>query len=687
VGLITKAIEKLENPEGVPPQTEIPPSPEETTAAAEEAVLLIEKQALASKVVMPSPEESGPSLEQTDSSPEEVRSSPKRTAISAEERVPSAPESAPSAEEATLPLKKTAPPATEAVPAPKGAGSSPQGTITSPQEAALSQNKAASSPGRAPPALKEGSPPPRPKRGVAVLAAACLVIAALLGAGYVFLVKPKSEVPQRLPGQSLSAKREALKAAQVDSERRVGAEAGEVTGGTTRKEPATPDAAEGTSGAKTAKPQSAERLVKAEPLSASPGGFAVQVSASSDKKVAENIVSQMIAGGYKAYLQETEVPGEGSVYRVRIGAFDSHRKALATKEEIANRYGMEGWIDNYSPGVESKPAASSKSMEKVLVPKRAAVKAGLADSSKADQGVPGDEASTVVSERQTSASQTESGTAQSEIEVPPELTSFSSPGGERRIPTEAGPSEPQEATTAEHVAAEAGPFEEKQKFSEEIPLTYGIDSEAEVPKDKVAITGESDSRAQRYYNKGILYQKQLRFDLAVESYRKALSFNPDHQQARLNLATAYIQIGRLKEAERELTYLYAKNPDDPRILFNLGLLWHKFGDYVSAEAKLRRVLELDPFHLETNLLLASIYEEWGEKNLSLEYCTRAYRINSADPRVLYRLGRAWDMVNEPTEAVKYYRLFLNAPSGTEEGLKMAVRHRLDYLVSQQGEGK
>jgi Tfp pilus assembly protein PilF len=323
-------------------------------------------------------------------------------------------------------------------------------------------------------------------------------------------------------------------------------------------------------------------------------------------------------------------------------------------------------------------------VEEARVPERPAVKAGLVDGTKADREVPGDEASTVVSARQTSPSQTEPETPESEIEVPPEPTSFSSPGGERRILTEAGASEPQEPTAPEHVTGKTVSPEEKQRPSEEIALTYGADSQREVPQKRLGITGQSNSRAQRHYNKGISYQKQLRFDLAVESYRKALSFDPDHQQARLNLATAYMQLGRLKEAERELTYLYAKNPDDTKVLFNLGLLWHQFGEYVGAEAKLRRVLELDPFHLETNLLLASIYEEWGEGSQSLEYCTRAYRINSADPRVLYRLGRAWDMVNEPAEAVKYYRLFLNAGSEREEGLKTAVRDRLNYLISQQG---
>jgi len=519
---------------------------------------------------------------------------------------------------------------------------------------------------------------------VAVLAGGCLVIAALLGAGYVFFIKSEPEVPPRRTQQSLSAKRKAMKPTTTDSEQRPSAEAKKVTAKVAGEEIKTPVAGGVTPQTASAEPRAAEGLLRAQGLSADPGGYAVQVWASSDKEVAQDIASQMISRGYKAYTQKTEVPGVGWVYRVRIGAFDSYRKALAAKKEIASRYAMESWIDNYFPGAESRPVASKKSVKEALVSERPAVKAGLADSSKADREVPGDEASTVVSERQTSASQTQPGTPESEIEVPPEPIPFSDPGGERRIPTEAGPSEPQEATAVEHVAAETMSFEEKQKPSQEIALTYGIESEAEAAQKKVAITGKSDSRAQRYYSKGISYQKQLRFDLAVESYRKALSFNPDHQQARLNLATAYIQIGRLKEAERELTYLYAKNPEDPTILFNLGLLWHRFGEYVSAEAKLRRVLELDPFHLETNLLLASIYEEWGEGSQALEYCTRAYRINSADPRVLYRLGRAWDMVKEPAEAVKYYRLFLNAGSEREEGLKTAVRDRLNYLISQQG---
>jgi tetratricopeptide (TPR) repeat protein len=85
--------------------------------------------------------------------------------------------------------------------------------------------------------------------------------------------------------------------------------------------------------------------------------------------------------------------------------------------------------------------------------------------------------------------------------------------------------------------------------------------------------------------------------------------------------------------------------------------------------------------LEAGLLLASIYEEKGDLGQALELCMRAYQINSANSRVLYRLGRAWDMAGEPAKAVKYYQLFLKTRSPKEDKHQQAVRDRLGYLTN------
>ncbi len=132
-------------------------------------------------------------------------------------------------------------------------------------------------------------------------------------------------------------------------------------------------------------------------------------------------------------------------------------------------------------------------------------------------------------------------------------------------------------------------------------------------------------------------------------------------------------------------YIYPSRPKDSRILYNFGVLLYQTGEYASAENKLKRLLEMDPFHLEANLLLATIYEEKREMDQAIEACMRAHRINSAHPLVLYRLGRVWDLAGDPEKATMYYRQFMNCRSEKEPQLELAVRDRLKYLGARKGE--
>ncbi len=219
--------------------------------------------------------------------------------------------------------------------------------------------------------------------------------------------------------------------------------------------------------------------------------------------------------------------------------------------------------------------------------------------------------------------------------------------------------------------------------SEEVSPSYFEEKEKGWTEKQLAVTEKSDSRAKRYYRKGVSYHQQGKLNQAIDSYKEALTCDPDHLPTHTNLATAYLQTGRFWEAEQELVYLYALRPRDPRILFNFGLLLYRIGEHVSAEIKLKRLLELKPLHLEAHLLMASIYEKKGDIDQALELCIRACQLNSADPRVLYRLGRAWDMTGEPAKAVKYYQLFLKTHWPKEDGLQQAVRDRLNYLINRK----
>ncbi len=112
-------------------------------------------------------------------------------------------------------------------------------------------------------------------------------------------------------------------------------------------------------------------------------------------------------------------------------------------------------------------------------------------------------------------------------------------------PAESGPQDPEVDVTEE-----AG----TQSFDEApaLEITPAQRSEpAEIRTEKpLMVSDRSDSRAESYYKKGVSYQQEGELTKAIDSYRRALNFNPDHLQANMNLATAYLKAGRYKQAEK-----------------------------------------------------------------------------------------------------------------------------------------
>ncbi|KPL05352.1 MAG: hypothetical protein AMJ73_01220 [candidate division Zixibacteria bacterium SM1_73] len=327
---------------------------------------------------------------------------------------------------------------------------------------------------------------------------------------------------------------------------------------------------------------------------------------------------------------------------------------------------------------------SEKTLKKTIVPQEPIREAKIVSEGEVKTSAPKQDSLPLLSENQTFTDK-ESETPKPEAEKVSEPSVSSAFQEEEKSPPGVAPPEARDEDFHEDIADEVTSFWEEEPFSEEVAPSYAADLKTWFVQQSLTVTERSDSRAQRYYTKGLSYQKQGEFNRAIDSYRRALTFNPNHLQAHMNLGTAYLQTGRFKEAEQELIYVYALRPKDSQILFNFGLLMYQIGEYASAETKLKKLLEFDAFHLEANLLLASVYEAMGEPNKAIEYCKKAYRINSTDPRVLYQLGRIWDVAGDAPKAVEYYRLFLKTDSQKNKQLKLTVRDRLNYLVLRKGE--
>lgn len=90
------------------------------------------------------------------------------------------------------------------------------------------------------------------------------------------------------------------------------------------------------------RPARTETPTPAEPAR-SAGQVVIQVFSSPEKDQAERIRTRLTGGGHRAYLSPVEVSGR-TMYRVRIGPFDSRGDAQKVAEQVRKGYKLDTWV-------------------------------------------------------------------------------------------------------------------------------------------------------------------------------------------------------------------------------------------------------------------------------------------------------------------------------------------------------
>jgi tetratricopeptide (TPR) repeat protein len=142
--------------------------------------------------------------------------------------------------------------------------------------------------------------------------------------------------------------------------------------------------------------------------------------------------------------------------------------------------------------------------------------------------------------------------------------------------------------------------------------------------NKAKIWYEAGSRY--FYSIGFVKDKnqlQSLYQSAMNCYTQALSKKPDYLEAKIQLASCYVEgstdpmkgIGMLKEVERT-------DSTNIQVQMVLGSFAVKSGQYDKAEARYKKVIRINPEYLEAYLFLADVYEKEGEKNKTIKTLER-----------------------------------------------------------------
>jgi tetratricopeptide (TPR) repeat protein len=110
---------------------------------------------------------------------------------------------------------------------------------------------------------------------------------------------------------------------------------------------------------------------------------------------------------------------------------------------------------------------------------------------------------------------------------------------------------------------------------------------------------------------------------AITSFEKAAQLNPSDTESLSDLGLAYLDTGRLADAERAFKWAVATGKDYAPAHNGLGLVAIQKNDLPAARDHFKRAVELDPGLLEAQLNLGRIYKMTGA-NARARECFEAF---------------------------------------------------------------
>ena len=173
-------------------------------------------------------------------------------------------------------------------------------------------------------------------------------------------------------------------------------------------------------------------------------------------------------------------------------------------------------------------------------------------------------------------------------------------------------------------------------------------------------------------NLATAYIDHGKIEQAQEHYRAALQLKPDYDDAHNNLALLFLMQNKLDEAISEYREAISIAPTKIIRFFYLGKAFNKHGDWLEAERAFRQTMPLDPQNAEVHFLLGIALDKQGKSEQALQEYRLAckFRPNWAKPMN----NLAWILATHQDPGIR------NGP----EALKLAMQlpHCEEYDASQ-----
>lgn len=164
--------------------------------------------------------------------------------------------------------------------------------------------------------------------------------------------------------------------------------------------------------------------------------------------------------------------------------------------------------------------------------------------------------------------------------------------------------------------------------------------EAKMPEKAVVaaqkMVAQDPTNPEAYYNLGIMYTNQEKFQEAIDAMNKAIELNPGFDYAYLNLGNAYYQMKNYKEAIPVFQKLVEIVPDNSQGWLFLGICNMQLKRWSAAVEPLVKVVEFEPNNGNAYYNLAIAYLNLKDNASAREIHEK---LKTFDPSLAQRLSK------------------------------------------------
>ena len=173
------------------------------------------------------------------------------------------------------------------------------------------------------------------------------------------------------------------------------------------------------------------------------------------------------------------------------------------------------------------------------------------------------------------------------------------------------------------------------------------------------------------------YLNSGKLDKAEKEYQKVLLQNPTRQDLLLQLAALYIQKKQPEKALLELDKYHSDNNETAESLVLYGRAHGASGDVASAEKFFKKALLLDPSSVAPRINLAKVYLQQGDLARSRQYLEEILSLDKKNIEAYYLLASVATRAGDRKAALQAYQQLTQVAPKQIQALYMAGILQLD----------